>query len=181
MERMLARVQRFLMPPADLEPRLGIFVVLCRVGAVLSLAVVIPVNLLQGLPLVVSVMTGMFGLLCLGLYAEAKRKRYHLVTFTLSFLVALDLAYFPNAASAGSVPFYFFPLILLPLVFHSGRARQIGVALIMVNWLLLLLVERFVPGLATPFENDFARLVDLLTGLAVSGVSVTLIMVVVLS
>ena len=56
MNDILRRVRRFLLPPADLEPQQGIFLVLCRVGAVLCLGVVIPVNLVQDLARVISVL-----------------------------------------------------------------------------------------------------------------------------
>lgn len=181
MNDILRRVRRFLLPPADLEPQQGIFLVLCRGGAVLSLGVVIPVNLFQDLPRVINVLVGVFGLFCIWLHREAIRGRYHMVQLMVALQVLLNLTYFPNAGSRGSITFYSFPLILLPLVFQRGRARYVGVMLVTLNWTLLLLLEALMPGLVTPFNSETDRLLDLWTGWIVSGMAAVVITTVVLS
>ena len=178
---MISRLRRFLTPPGDLEPQQGIFLVLCRVGAVLCLGVVIPVNLVQDLARVISVLVGLFGLFCIWLYRRAVRGSFHVVSLMVALLVLLDLVYFPNAGSIGSVLFYFFPLILLPIVFLNGPARYTGVAIVMVNWSALLVLEGLVPGLVTPFKSVFDRLLDLWTGMLVASMAVILVTTVVLS
>jgi hypothetical protein len=104
-----------------------------------------------------------------------------MVQLMVALQVLLNLTYFPNAGSRGSITFYSFPPILLPLVFQQGRARYIGVTLVTLNWTLLLFIEALMPGLVTPFNSEMDRFLDLWTGWVVSGMAAVVITTVVLS
>ena len=137
---------------------------LCLLGGAVSLLVVLPVNHYQGLNPWVNRGITVFGLLSLGIAWAAKRGHYCLKTMLLAFVICLDLLWFFNGGSQGSIGLYFFMAILFPVLFFRGAARAAGLILLLANILGLLLVEQAWPQLVTPFKSVADRTLDLVAG-----------------
>jgi hypothetical protein len=87
---------------------------LCLLGGAVSLLVVLPVNHYQGLNPWVNRGITVFGLLSLGIAWAAKRGHYCLKTMLLAFVICLDLLWFFNGGSQGSIGLYFLVHRALP-------------------------------------------------------------------
>ncbi len=142
---------------------------ICFLVGVVGAFVVVLVNSFQNLPAIVSI--GSFGLGAIGfaLYWASGRGRYYPKLLLAAIIVTLAVGWFPNAASSGSIGYYFFGALLYPVLFFEGRSRRIAVALVLSSALLLIWLDYQFPDLATPFQRPIDRTLDLLTGFLVSG------------
>ncbi|GFO65428.1 hypothetical protein GMPD_33470 [Geomonas paludis] len=147
-----------------------LFVLLCITAAVASFFVVIPTNYLQHLPVYINVCVAVFGVLALLLLCEASRGRYHTAALFFLFLVLLNLIWFPNAASEGSLPLYFFCLLMYLPIFFRGRARWLPLAVTFIDAMVLMALELRFPEWVTPFRSEQDRLADNIVGFAVTTV-----------
>ena len=181
LSRVSSAVRQYLLPADELDPQQAIFRALCRVGAVLTIWVSVPVNLLQGLPVTISVAAMGFGLLCLWLNRAARQGRFYPSVLVATAVITINAAWFPNAGSHGSILLIAFPVMLLPIVFYHGRTRWVSTSLVVANFLALLALEAWFPALLTPFRSDTERMIDLLIGTVVSGTTLVLVVGVVLS
>ncbi|MGE3955489.1 MAG: PAS domain S-box protein [Vicinamibacterales bacterium] len=163
------RLGAYLLPDSDQDLRERFYERLCLAGAILTLAIVIPTNIFQDLPIVVSAMAGLFGLVAFALYLLARRGHYYPGSLLVAQLVMLSVGWFPNAGTQGSLPYYFFIPICYVVMFYRGRRVWVLSALVIAVATVLTLLEYARPDLPTPFPSDRARLVDLITGLVVSG------------
>ena len=154
----------WVVPDSSLPLERQFFQWLCLLGGTVSLLVVLPVNSYQGLSPWVNRGIVVFGLLSLGIAWAAKRGHYCLKTMLLTFVICLDLLWFFNGGSQGSIGLYFFTAILFPVLFFRGTTRIMGLALLLGNILGLLLVEHAWPRLVTPFKSASDRTLDLVAG-----------------
>lgn len=149
----------------------NLFALLCLTAAAASFLVIIPCNYLQRLPPYINVCVAIFGAACILLLRESCRERYHTKTLFFLLLALLNLVWFPNGASEGSLPFYFFCLVMyLPIFFH-GRARWLPTFLILLDVICLMLLELWFPDLATPFNSEQERIADNVINFAVASLS----------
>jgi hypothetical protein len=146
-----------------------IFRMICLVTGILCLLVILPTNCLQNLPVWVNVGDGVAGLLgCLFLW-RSWRGRHHFLAYYLAIVVILDVVWFFNGGSSGSVTYYFPALALYPMaVFRAGKRRAL-LSLLVLNVGGLLLAEYWVPSLTTPFARPADRYLDLFTGAVCAG------------
>jgi signal transduction histidine kinase/CheY-like chemotaxis protein len=182
MSRVTDRLAAYFLPEGgahDLEQRL--YQGLCLVGAFLVFFVVIPVNSLQDLPIIISGAAVLFGILLLVLYQASRHGRQYPGLVFVALLVTLNVAWFPNAGSAGSIAFYFFPSLTYAVVFFRNRRRWVMTGIVFANYAVLLWIERLRPELATPFQHAVDRPLDLGTGFLGSGAAIVLMLWVVLS
>jgi len=173
--RLASRFGAYFLPdnPHDLRERF--YEGLCLVAAVLSIGVVLPVNAAQSLPVTINVALTIFGGLSAWLWVLARRGHTFPGLFLVAQLGVLGVGWFPNAGSHGSVPYYFFvPLCYSILLFDGVRAWAFC-ALVLAEPIGLTVLEHQVPGLLTPFQSERDRLIDISTGLVVSGVTCSLI------
>ena len=148
---------------------------LCLIGGVLTLTVVVPVNHVQHMSPWVNRVVLPFGLELLALAWFARRGRYLKGTAFLSILVGLDLVWFPNGGSQGSIGLYFFTAALYLVVFFKGRVRIGAFVLLIANIIALHFAERAWPELVHTFEGS-DRLLDVLTGYLVSMLTCALML-----
>ncbi|MGE3275056.1 MAG: ATP-binding protein [Vicinamibacterales bacterium] len=181
MRRILRLIGSFVVPEGALDLEDRFYQGLCVVGAFTALAVVIPANLLQDLPVLVNVAAGLFGTLCLVLHVLARRGWYYPNLVFWALLVTLNVSWFPNAASTGSLPFYFFTALMFPLIFFRGAWRMAAVVLVTANCTVLFYAERWAPGWVTPFRSDEQRLFDLSSGFIMSALACSIMLGVVLA
>jgi len=172
-------VQAFQDESATIEQRL--FRGLTLVTGLLAILVVVPLNYPQRLPAFVNLSVCGFGVLALGLYRATFRGYYGMKLLFFIHVGNLDLIWFGNAGSQGSVAMFFFAAAMYLVIFFKGSTRWWLLGLDLANWVALLTVEQVHPEWVWPFPNREARLLDLITGFMLSTLVCVLILWVVLS
>jgi PAS domain S-box-containing protein len=169
-----------LSPDETVPFRVRIFRLISATTAVLTLALVLPMNLLLDLPMGVNVLTILLGLLAVFCAWMSYRGRHYVAPFLVIAIAMLDVAWFWNAGSQGSISFYFFPILLFALALFHGRCRWALAGGLLLNACALYVIENQFPGLVTPFKSPLDRLLDLVTGVvggfaALTGVAVMIL------
>jgi len=179
--RLLASIRRAL--SAEGEPRMErrLFRMMTLASAGLCLLVVLPMNLAQNLAPALNLTVLAFGLLCLGFYGVALRDRYPLRTFTLLLGGVLNLCWFANAGSQGSIGMFFFTGVIVIAIFFRGRERILFLLAYLIDVVALLTIDHLRPGSSIPYLSALDRYWDLLTGFLVSVVACALMLWVVVS
>jgi hypothetical protein len=150
-------------------------------AAVLSLFVIIPTNIYQHLPLAENIAIFLFGIGCSILYGLAGKGTPCYTILYVMIITVLNAVWFFNGASAGSVIFYFFGAIIYAMVFFRARKRSLLLWLLIVDGLLLLISESYLPGLVVHFKSHNDRILDLTAGFATCAAGCILMMRAVLS
>jgi PAS domain S-box-containing protein len=157
----------WLLPDATLPLEKQFFQGICQLGGVIALVVVIPANLFQNLNPWVNRLLFPFGFGLLGLAWAARRGHYLKRTTLVLIILGLDLIWFPNGGSQGSIGLYFFSAALFLVVFFKGIFRIAALLLLLANIIGLHLAEKAWPQWLHVF-NQRDRLLDLATGYALS-------------
>jgi hypothetical protein len=168
---------------SEREPNLEIrlFQLMCLASAFLALAVVVPVNYFQDLPLVLNLVIIAFGLLSLVLYGVSLRGHHGMKTFATLVGVVLNLCWFADAGSQGSIAMFFFVGVMITNIFFRGRLRWLFLGAFVADVVLLFTLDFLHPRWAIPFATPMDRYLDLVTGFLVSVVACVLMLWVVLS
>ena len=148
---------------------------MCLTTCVLCLLVILPSNALINLPWMINlviVFLGVFSGVCV---LASWRGRHLVLPFFIVLLAVIDLVWFLNAGSEGSLTYYYFPALLYPMVMSRGWRRWSLAAIIILNVCALLLIEHFRPGLVIPFANRVDRLQDLITGVYCAAIAILVI------
>ena len=172
-------LKRWVNPDPSLPLEKQFFNALCLLGGAVALFVVIPVNQFQDLSPWVDRVVFVFGLVSLALGWLARRGRYHKKTMLFSVVACLDLIWFANGGSQGSIGLYFFSAALFLVLFFDGAFRYLVLALVVANIVGLHLAEQAWPQLVHPLAGK-ARLLDLTTGYVLSMLICALMLWVVL-
>ncbi len=141
-----------------------LFRLCCVTAFVMCLVVILPVNSFQNLPWMVNVADVTIGLIAGFCYWDSLRGRHHIVLFLWAMLVLLNPVWFFNAGSDGSISYYFFPVLLLPVAVLEGRTRFWMTLVVGLNLAVLLLLEHAFPWWTVPFKSPVDRLLDLVSG-----------------
>ena len=160
------------------EPRMELllFRTLCVTAALLSFFVLMPSNYLHNLSPLVNLVLLCFGVGAFLLYRQACRGRYRLVAFFFLTLLVLNVTWFANGGSRGSVVFYFFSVFTYCLIFFRGRRRWLLLGTAVVSGIGLLQAERLFPGWVTAYQSDGDRLADLTVSLISSALCCSLML-----
>jgi len=142
------------------------FQVLCLLGGLLSILVIVPLNQFQHLSHWVDAVVLVFGAVSLAIARAARHGHYLKKTMLLAVVLCLDLIWFPNGGSLGSIGLYFFTAALFLVLFFEGAFRFVLLVLMVANIIGLHLAEQAWPQLAHRFTSQSARMVDLSTGYA---------------
>ena len=169
------RFTRHILRGDDLPLRVQIFQLICAAVAILCLGFVAPLNLLQHLPLGVNLGNVLLGIVGGIFYWESCRGRNHFSVFLLIAIAMLDVVWFWNAGSQGSITYYYFPVLLYVIGLFRGRARWMLVAGLALNITALFVLEIRFPSLVIPFQSAPDRLIDQFTGIVCSGIVTTII------
>jgi len=156
--------KRWLVSDASLPLEDQFFQTLCVLGGFISLFVIIPLNSLQNMSPWVNRGIFVFALLSLTIAWAARRGRYFKKTQFFGLIALLDLIWFPNGGSQGSIGLYFFTAGLFGVLFFKGAYRIAGLALLVVNVIGLHLVEFAWPQLPKAFHSPVDRLLDMCSG-----------------
>ena len=168
LKQFIGACQRCVTTDSTLPLEQQFFHALCTLAGVVCLFVVIPINLFQNLSPWVNRSIFVFGSLSLVTACLAARGRYLQRFYACALIVALDLLWFPNAGTSGSVGLYFFPTVLLIVILFRGARRIVGLMLLIVNVIALHVAEQLWPRLLHPFDSPIDRLLDLTIGYAIS-------------
>ena len=181
MDRLLERLWKLVARAPVLTLQVRLFRLICLTVGTLCLAVVLPVNLLQHLPVQVNVADVVLGLFALFCYRESGRGRNHIISFLIVLVLLMDPTWFANGGSQGSITYYFFPALLFPMVLCRGKTRWLLSALLVANVVGLLLLEYYFPALVIPFQRPTDKLLDLITGVICACLCMTVIVWVILA
>ena len=149
-------------PSVPLEDQF--FQTLCALSGGISLFVIIPLNYFQNLSPWVDRAILAFGVVSLAAAWAARKGHYYKRTFLLSLVLFLDLIWFPNGGSQGSVGIYFLVAGLFGVLFLKGGFRIASMALLAANVLGLHIVEFAWPQIPRVFPAPVDRLLDLSSG-----------------
>jgi PAS domain S-box-containing protein len=174
-------LKRWVSPDPSLPLEKRFFIALCLLGGLVSIFVVVPVNQFQNLSPWVDRVVFVFGLVSLGLGWLARGGRFHRKTMLFSVVACLDLVWFANGGSQGSIGLYFFSAALFLVLFFEGSFRYIVLGLVVANIIGLHLAEHAWPQLVHPFSGRIERLLDLSTGYVLSMLICALMLWVVLA
>jgi hypothetical protein len=150
-------------------------------AAVLSLFLVIPINYLQDLPPVFNLIIFAFGLGSWALYQRSVAGHPHKKTFALAVAVVLNLSWFTDGGSQGSIGMFFYTGVMIIAIFFRRRLRWAMLTAFTLNILLLLSLDHLHPGWSIAFKSPSDRYWDLVSGFLLSVVAGILILLVVLT
>ncbi len=174
------RLRRRLFSGGELPLEQRLFRLLCLTGVFVTLGGVLPTNVLSHLPWQLNLTVASFGLVCLGLYALARKGRYLTCALFLALMVVLDISWFQNAGSHGSIGMFLFTASMLLTIFFRGPLRWTLLLLFLANGFVLIGLDAAYPHLARPYPSPTDRLPDLLSGFFVSTLACVVMVWVVL-
>jgi hypothetical protein len=88
--RKIKSLSRELAPNESLEMPIRLFQLICLVVTVLTLFIILPVNLLQNLPILVNVGDVLLGLFALFCFWESTRNRHHKFLFLIVMVLLME-------------------------------------------------------------------------------------------
>lgn len=149
-------------------------------SSIMLLGVVLPINLLMGLPWQLDVTLFGFGAVSLGFHVLARRGIYLYRSFHAGLLITLDLGWLVTAGSSGSVNMWLYTGAVAAVLFFRGRTRVAALALSFANGCVLYLVEQRWPELVRPYADRTERLLDLVTGFVFASATCAMVVWIVL-
>ncbi len=162
-----------------LERRL--FRIICLTLSLLIFFVLIPANVLQGIPHMVNAPIALFGGVSLTLYRAARKGNNHVWTLLVIMLATINITWFLNGGNDGSVPYFLPPVCMYPLIIFRGWKRWLVTTAIVANGCLLIALSHAFPWLVIPYISAFARTMDLIVGMIIGSLSIILVLWVVLN
>jgi PAS domain S-box-containing protein len=178
--RRLDRLLRQLKADAGTTIEQRLFRGLTLLSGLLSILVVFPMNLAQSLPGFINVCVLVFCASSLLLCWATFQGHYAMKFFFFLYMANLDLTWFGNAGSQGSIGLYFFSAALYLVIFFRGQTRWTLLGLYLVNGAALIGAEWRHPEWVKPFVSPESRYLDLFTGFSLSSIVCVIILWVVL-
>jgi hypothetical protein len=178
---LLQRLRDVLPAPGEGTMEQRLFRMACLTGMVLCLGVYIPLDRLAGLSVWMDVGVGAFGLVAALLYLLARRGHYLNTTLCLMVAVLIDVSWFTDGGSQGSIGFFYFLGPLLAMILLRGGRRLALLALLVMNGFALVLLDHHAPHWVTSFSSPRVRMLDFLTTVPGSILACALLLHVVLS
>lgn len=177
---LIAKLKGCIWKDEDSSMELLLFRLLCLSAAVISFLVVIPANHLSDLPARMNVVVASFGVCSLFLARRACRGTYHVKTLYFLYLALLNLIWFDNGGSGGSISYYFLCVFLYVPIFFRGSLRLLLLAVTIADASLLHLSEFLVPHWVVAYPTPLTRTADLLLGQVVSAAACSIMLSVLL-
>jgi hypothetical protein len=183
MKSLLHTIRKELSYSPEIEPSLErrLFRLLCLNITFNTIFLLIPANYLQNLPLMVNATLALLGCGSLILYRAAHRGNHYNNTLLAMLLATINVIWFFNGGSDGSVPYFFFPICMYPLIIFHGKKRWATLAAIIVNGCVLIWLSYRYPWLVSTYESPSARAADLMIGIVISAFACVMVLWVVLS
>ena len=177
MKNILHTIRKELSFSPEIEPSLErrLFRLICLTITFITF-LLIPANYLQNLPLMVNVTLALLGCGSLILYRAALRGNHCNNTLLALLLATINVIWFFNGGSDGSVPYFFFPICMYPLIIFRGKKRWTTLAAIIVNGCVLIWLSYRYPWLITAYKSPAARAVDLMIGIVISALACIMVL-----
>ena len=137
--------------------------------------IVLPIDVLLDLPPSLNLIISLYGLVSFCFCYGSYRGKHSIKTFYIITILVLNAAWFLNAGSNGSISYYFFAIILYPLIFFRGLFRLAMFMLILFNNCILQLVEHRYPFLVLQYKSSNDRLLDVISGFSFSAITCALV------
>jgi PAS domain S-box-containing protein len=170
--------QAFQEEATTIEQRL--FRGLTLVGGLMSIVVIVPTNILQGMVAFVNWAVFAFGVACLLLFWATFRGHYGTKPLFFLHVATLDSIWFGNGGSQGSIQMFLLTAAMYLVIFFKGRTRWLALSFYLVNGVALLWAERLHPGWVVPYASADARFLDFIIGFVLCSVVCVLILWIVL-
>lgn len=169
MDRLFTKFSRYVTTEGE-EPTLNIllFRMLSLSTAMLCLFLVIPSNFFQEVSPYLNPVVAVYAALTLVIYRLSLSGTHLFRTMFFLTLFLLNISWFLNGGSTGSIGLFYLSTVLFPLVLFRGRQRVTHLLLIILNYTALIFIEMHYQRLITPFISEHDRYFDLITGFAVS-------------
>lgn len=180
MKRALALLHGWLFPELELRMEARLYRLLCLLFTFMSLAVIVPTNLIARLSPTLTISLAIFGLLTLGLFRLSLRDRYYPRTLLALMMFVVNLCWFANAGSQGTTVLFLFSVTAFLTIFFRGRERLTFLGFYLANGAALIWVHHRFPELVRPYTTPEARLPDFLAGFAVSTLGCVLLLWIIL-
>jgi PAS domain S-box-containing protein len=182
MDRILEKFCNFAAQDPSLTLQVRLFRLMCLVTSGLCLLLVLPINLMQtGIPLAVNLADILLGLFALYFYEASKQGRHHIKTFLSVSIILLSAVWFLNGGITGSITYYFFTIIILPLTICRGWARWMFALVIVLSVACLFLCEYAHPEWVQHFTARSEWFLDNVTGMICSFTAILLVVWVIVS
>ncbi len=162
----------------DLERRL--FRLISLTISLLAFIVLIPATFFQNISPIVNLPIAILGAASFALYRASVRGRQNNKTMLVMLLFTVNSSWFLNGGNDGSVPYFFFPICMYPLLVFRDWKRWVNLVGIVANGCLLIVLSYRFPWLVTPYKSSFDRTADLITGMTISSLAIILVIWVVL-
>ena len=162
-------------------PEHRMFQLLCLTITFTTFILLIPANYLQNLPLMVNTPLAILGCGSLILYQAALSGNHFNMTLLAMLLATINATWFFNGGNDGSVPYFFFPICMYPLIIFSGKKRWTTLAAIIVNACVLIWLPYRYPWLATTYKSPFDRPVGLMIVCVISALACVMVLWVILN
>ena len=154
---------------------------LCLAVTMMTFFLIVPADYLVHLSACVMLTDLGFGASSFFFYLAARRGHYHITSLFCLYLLNLNLSWFANDGSQGSVCLFFFNVFIYGMIFFRGRVRWLLLAVALANAVALIAAESFFPQWLVPYHSPTVRAVDLMLSLTVSALSCSLMLWAVLS
>ncbi|WP_224981935.1 hybrid sensor histidine kinase/response regulator [Geomonas agri] len=175
MDELLKKIWVYVTKGQDVPVEVSLFRLITLTMALLCIFVIFPTNIIQHLSPYLNATILAYGLLSLFCFFQSRQGTHRVTTFYLLTLVVLNIAWFLNAGSQGSIGYYFSAAVLYPLIFFREAKRHLLFVLLLADSCTLLLIEHTTPWLIVPFHTPNDRLIDLITGSIFSATTCALV------
>ena len=161
--------------------RVFLFRLFCISISLLCFFLVIPSNFIQEVSPYLNPVVAVYAIALLVLYRISLAGTHLIKTLYILTLILLNISWFINGGSTGSISYFYLCTVIIPIVLFYGNTRSAMLLLMVLNYSTLIFVEMHFPSLIVPFVTSNDRYFDLLTGFAVSVLMTLLIFRVVVS
>jgi signal transduction histidine kinase len=181
MNRHIDKLRAHVLPNQGIAMEAGLFRLITLTASVLCIFSILPINIILDLPSSLNLIIALYGVATFYLHFSSRHGRHLIKTFYALTLLVLNAAWFLRAGSDGSISYYFFAVVLYPLIFFRGFLRAATFLLLLLNNCTLLIIEHTYPFLVIPFKSKSDRVLDLISGFAFSAITCALVFWVVVS
>lgn len=168
MNSLYAKILNYFAKGESIPLRIVLFRMLSILIVLLCVFLVIPSNMLQQVSPYLNPVVAIYSILVFIIYRVSQGGKHLVKTMYLLTLLLLNISWFLNGGSTGSISYFYLTAVIFPLILFSNLTRICMLLIMIVNFTALIMIEQNFPSAITPFISANDRYLDLLTGFAVS-------------
>jgi len=168
MSRYFSVICSYLAQGKALSPQVLLFRLLCILLILLCVILIIPSNILQGSPASLNIVVLVYAVIMMFIFYDSLDGNNYYKTMYFLTMLLFNICWFLKGGSTGGTRFLFLTAAIFPFVLFRGAQRMLILLPIVLNYTVLIYLERRYPSLVVPFVSTNARYLDLLTGFAAS-------------